>query len=945
MPTRADKQSVGETKDLESTLRDALVENPHDIIALERLGKLAFEKRDYSSATEYYGEAIQSAIDLKQTPSLSLLNPLIEIDVLSGRPFEAIETIQQAIEFHPSNAQLRFDLVGLATMVGLPNEALPTLRWLAQRGQGDADSWLVLADPARVQPDAAMCEKWLAQAGPNGKPNYGLAKIDAENDQWRSVAERLKPVIEAHPDFLPAQSLYGLALFELGELEQLEVWQKNIPSSVRSTPDYFLVAGLWAQHQGKHEQAARAFWEVLKENEAGYAHVLGKLSLSLAALNRSDDLESVSLAITRYSTLRDSMKTFLERSSQSQRDAFHVATALMELGRIWEAEGWARLAVSLPQDRVQEIREVYLSIRSQLAVDTPWQLPEKSIASRLDLRSLATVDWVNDTRVATIKEAWQISEIRFIDQARDRNFIHTCETEPKRVEDGHWIYHTLGGGVSVIDFDLDGWPDLASSMLDGKPMQMNSSPNRLFRNLEGTFVEVGVSSHYLDQGYSQGIAVGDFNNDGFPDLYDANIGTNRMYRNNGDGTFSEVTLDVGLTSEEWTTSVAIADLDGDGIADLYDANYCGGPRPFTERCVSGGHTGTCAPLKFPAELDRVWRGRGDGGFMDVTNDWMDQATPGRGLAISIGAFDERAGLDVYVANDMTSNHLWSARLGTDSMRLDDVGVVRGLGQSGRSVSQASMGIAAGDPDRDGDIDFFVTHFSNDHNTYYEQVASGRWSDRTFAVGLLEPSMKLLAFGTQWCDFDNNASIELIVANGHIDQTSDPEIAFEMPTQVFQRNPSGRWLETPATMLGDYFEHNHVGRSVALLDVDRDRRMDVAITHLYEPVSLLVNDTKVIGNSLGLILKATSGHRDAIGAKITVRVSEQDIVSQLSTGDGYMASNERRVVFGLGASKKADDVSVTWPSGKTESFGSLQVMHDYLLVEGNPSAFQYGDVLQ
>ncbi len=639
------------------------------------------------------------------------------------------------------------------------------------------------------------------------------------------------------------------------------------------------------------------------------------------------------------------MKTYFERGSNSQRAAMQVAEAMMQLGRLWESEGWARLAVTLPDDRLADIGQRYLAIRSKLTVTSPWQSPAMTIANQIDLSDCPLVDWSSTRSEQTAAKQLGSGRFYFEDQAVQRGWVHTCAIASETLKEGHWIYQSVGGGVGVIDFDLDGWPDLAVAMLDGKPLESDSSPNRLFRNLNGRFADFSAPAGYADTGFSQGIAVGDFNDDGFPDMLDANIGSNRLYQNNGDGTFHEVSAQAGLSGQVWTTSAVIADIDGDDFADLFEVNYCSGREPYERPCRNSQGISTCPPLNFEAESDRVWKGVGDGTFVDVTRQWMNQTSAddlmqvaGRGLGVVAGLFDERPGLDLYVANDMTVNHLWSGESKEAGFHLTDLGAIRGLGFNGRSLAQASMGMAAADPDGDGDIDFFLTHFSDDHNTYYEQVGPGLWTDRSYQVGLSEPSMKLLGFGTQWVDFDNNGTLELIVANGHVDDVDRSDVSYYMPPQLFDRDPSGRWTELNRQDLGDYFATEHLGRVLATIDADRDGRTDVAITHLYDPVSLLINGTEDSGPSIGLELKSSRGQRDAIGAIVTMTIGDQKKTSQLTAGDGYMCSNQRRITVGLGGAKQARDVIVTWPSGTVQGFGSLESGRDYLLVEGSDEAF-------
>lgn len=919
----------------EAVLRNRLLRNAVDADAYELLGDIANQRGDEPLSLSMYRESRLGT----PTPSQILLQKLAHAYLRASLVFDSLEVLQELTLRYPDYIQARYELAGLATSIGLPRLAVPSLQWLAQHGQGDAESLIVLADPDLVEPDEELCRKVLARVPEDLRIHYSLARFDAGQLRWREVVQRLEPVVTKLKDFVPAYTLYGRALIELGEDESLVQWSQSRPQGVDQSPAYWLVSGLWAQRQGRHSEAARAFWECLQLEEPGPPEVLNSLILSLNQVDRQQEANKVAQQIFRYSQLRDAIKTHFERDAKSQRTAMGVGVLMTDLGRIWEGEAWARLAISLPEDRIGDAREQYLAIRARLAVDSPWQLPEAKLASQMNLESLPLVSWATPPVIQPEIALGESGRLFFKDEANARGLKHTCAISPAAKTAGHWIYQSLGGGVGVIDFDLDGWPDVAAAMLDGRPLEMDSSPNRLFRNRKGTFVESGLEAGYQDTGFSQGITVGDFNEDGFPDLFDSNIGQNRLYRNNGDGTFKEVAAGAGLSSMVWTTSAAIVDIDGDGFSDLYETNYCRGPEPYQHPCRNQkGQISTCPPLKFEPESDRVWRGVGDGTFVDVSQSWMDQTSLGRGLGVVVGAFDERRGLDLYVANDMSVNHLWSATPLADRFGLTEIGAIRGVGLSGRSTSQASMGIAVGDPDNDGDTDFFLTHFADDHNTYYEQVSPGFWSDRSAVVGLAAPSIKLLGFGTQWCDFDNNGSLELIIANGHVDDVDRVDVSYYMPAQLFERNVDGHWNEYEQE-LGEYFRTNHLGRALATLDVNRDGRMDVAITHLYDPVSLLTNHTQDSGSRITFLLKSTRGARDAIGASVTVTMEQRKVWAQLTAGDGYMCSNERQISFGTGATSTVKDVTVNWPSGVVENFGSLQSNQNHLLIEGAGQAFQ------
>lgn len=922
-------------------IRKALMSNSQDPAALELAGDVAVGRGQIEQALNLYWEAVNHS----EKPPTKLLDRLAELSMQYGNPHGSIDALVLKAQLFPGDQQAKFDLVGLAAMIGRNDLLVEPLRWLSQRGQCDAESLQVLADPQRVQPDEDVCRWALEQSPDDLRAEYGLALLDVKNLDWKTAAKRLERVVDQHPEFIPAYVLYGRALIELGQYSKLPDWHSQAPNDVDKSAQYWVVAGLWAEHRGQYRSAARAFWQALRLDDTGTPESLAALASNLRQFGDIESADLVAEQSQNFSQMRDALKMHLERHGQSQESALKVADAMLGLGRIWEAELWARFAQSLPKDRVDNYKARYNAIRSEMTVKTPWRMPDSIVANKIDLADLPAVDWGTFEQHRADVKTLPAGEIRLSDQATERNYLVPRYSSDS--EQGRWIYQSLGGGVAVIDFDLDGWPDLANAIPNGKPQQLTSAPNLLHRNLAGQFAEVSQASGYVDLSYTNGIAVGDFNSDGFPDLLDANFGQNRLFQNNGDGTWTDVSDAIQIPNNHWSTSAVITDIDGDGIADIFVAAYCESKGPMEIPCKnSEGRLETCSPLRFRAKNDSVYRGALDGTFIDASDQWMSQTTPGRGLGIIAGELDERPGIDLFIANDMTANHFWSGRTqpNGDGFRLSDVGVLRGVGNSGRSLSQASMGMAAGDPDGDGDIDFFLTHFSGDHNTYYEQVAPGLWSDRTFQVGLAQPSFQLLGFGTDWIDLDNNGQVELVIANGHVDNFNRTDIGYAMPPQVFRREAGGRWQLLDRAKLGDYFARDHVGRAMATLDVDRDGRTDFAVTHLDEPASLLINQSKDTGHSIRMSLVATRSHRDAIGTRVTGFVGNTTVHGQLTCGDGYLCSNQRIVAFGTGGEMVIKDVRVTWPSGKTEPFGTLKTGREYLLVEGSKDAHGFAGVI-
>jgi tetratricopeptide (TPR) repeat protein len=794
----------------------------------------------------------------------------------------------------------------------------------------------MLADLNVPQTDQAICEYALKHNPDDLRPRFPLELEKTYEGDFAKAASELSQVTEKHPEFAVAWAHYGRALVELGEDDKLRQWQQQIPSGTEDWAAYWVAAGIWAERNKQPKLAARAFWEAVRIDDC-HGEALTHLAANLGQVDMQEDANQIARRAADVNAMHDSVEALLSWRRNSQQAAIAIAEAMSKLGRPWEAEAWARASIGMTQQLDDQARETHRRMHAKLTSTTPWQLPELSVLTTVDLSDLGEFHWTGDKTVMprTASSGLAAAEIRFADEAALRGLRHICAISKTEPEASLWIYQSNAGGAGVIDYDLDGWPDLYLTVVDGQPLENNSAPNRLYRNLEGRFSDTTTWAGAADRGFSQGVAVGDYDEDGFPDLLVANIGANRLLRNNGDGTFQDVTTEAGLDGNRWTTSVAIADVDSDGIADLFEVNYASGESPFSQTCIDSDvqQPRSCGPLVFQAEGDRAWRGLGDGTFSDATDTWLSDQVPGHGLGLVIGQIDQTDGTDIYVANDMTANHFWSSAGGHGPFALSEQAAVRGLAVNSRSRSQASMGIAIGDGDLDGDLDIFLTHFTSDHNTFYEQINPGTWFDRTSSVGLAQPSTSMLAFGTEWIDADNSGSQELLVANGNVDDFSHQGFPLRMPAQLFVRTPAGVWSERDRKQLGPYFQRHMIGRALVTLDLNRDGLQDAVITHLYDPVAALVNETETESLSIRICLKGRQCARDAIGAIVSANVNGQERVMQLTAGDGFQCSNERCLVLGLGAAKSATDVTVQWPGGPSQTIGDLRGGSDYLVVQG------------
>ncbi|HND51483.1 MAG TPA: VCBS repeat-containing protein, partial [Pirellulaceae bacterium] len=454
---------------------------------------------------------------------------------------------------------------------------------------------------------------------------------------------------------------------------------------------------------------------------------------------------------------------------------------------------------------------------------------------------------------------------------------------------GEFMYEFSGGAAAVLDFDRDGWPDLYLSQGADWPPSADQKRflDQLYRNQgDGRFVEVAGTAGIFENGFSQGVAVGDFDNDGFPDLYVGNIGPNRLFRNNGDGTFDDVTVESGTAGDSWTTSCAMADLNGDGMPDLYVTNYLADDRLFDKPCLMpDGSPRLCTPHEFPAAQDRLYLNLGDGRFVDVTEKVGIKVPDGKGLGVVVGDFDGSGRLGVFVANDAVPNFLFMSDVAykpgeSTPFALSEQAFVAGVAVDGEGRAQACMGVALGDADGDGRLDIFVTNFRNESNTLYvsktpPDATSILFVDDTRRAGLRAPSFEMLGFGTQFLDADLDGREDLVVTNGHVGDLRHHGVEYMMRPQFFRNIGQGRYAELRGDEIGPFFDEKHLGRGLAKWDWNRDGRPDFVVNQLQEPAAILTNETSRPGHFLDVRLSGTRSSRDAIGTRVRAVIAGPD----------------------------------------------------------------------
>ncbi len=501
----------------------------------------------------------------------------------------------------------------------------------------------------------------------------------------------------------------------------------------------------------------------------------------------------------------------------------------------------------------------------------------------------------------------------------------------------------MGAGVALFDYDGDGDLDiylLQGTMLDPRkslkqalfpPPRDHWPGHRLFRNEiipsgKLQFTDVTEQSRLGFEGYGMGVAVGDFDNDGHPDLYVTNVGSNILYRNNGDGTFADVTREAGLDEVRWPTSAAFLDYDRDGNLDLFVANYV----DFTVRgnisCYDKtGAQDYCNPAIYHSLPGRLFRNTGKGKFVDVTVSSGIGAAFGKGLGVVCADFNSDGWTDIFVANDGTESQLWiNQRNGT----FKDLALISGVAYNADGAAQAGMGVTSDDFDNDGDEDLFVTHLAKETNALYVNDGRGSFSDATIQYGLSQTNFSGTGFGTKWFDYDNDGFLDLFVANGSVtlvEALRGKPYPYQQRNQLFH-NESGKFFRDVSLLAGPALQVPGVGRGAAFGDINNDGAIDIVVTNNNGPVQLLLNDVGTRHHWLMIGLRAARGNRFAIGAKVGLfRRGQKPLWRRVHADGSYLSSSDIRVSFGLGDSSAGlESVVVEWPSGEPEIWKDVRI---------------------
>jgi hypothetical protein len=511
----------------------------------------------------------------------------------------------------------------------------------------------------------------------------------------------------------------------------------------------------------------------------------------------------------------------------------------------------------------------------------------------------------------------------------------------------NYILESFGGGAAFLDYDNDGWLDVL--LVRGSTIEnfLNKGGDPIcslyHNNGDGTFTDVTEKSGLgAARGWGMGVAVADYDNDGFKDIFITGFGRNFLFHNQGNGTFVDVTDKAGLRGGGWSTGAAFADYDRDGFLDLYVARYVEfdlrNPPRRNSSCVFQGIEVYCGPTGFVGVPDILYHNNGNGTFTDVTAKAgiTDLQNKYYGLGVTWGDYDNDGWPDILVANDITPRYLWH---NNHDGTFTDQGSMSGVAYDEQGMTQGSMGVDFGDYDNDGWLDITETNFSHEPKELYHNLHNGLFEDMTYPSGIGDISYYYLSWGTQFIDYDNDGWLDIFTVNGHVYPEMDRPntgTTFSQRPLLFHNKGNGTFEEVGGSS-GEDMKKKYTARGAAFGDFDNDGDIDVLVNNIDSHPTLFRNDGGNRLNWVEIKLIGTRSNRDAIGARLTLRAGGLRMIREIKAGGSFASSSDPRAHFGLGNATKVDSLEIRWPSGTVETLKDLPVNKFFTLIEGKSAS--------
>jgi tetratricopeptide (TPR) repeat protein len=923
----------------ESLLREALIESPEDLDSVLLLARLEARKQHFNQAASLLLDFIEQHPETRDRLETQAAGFIYQ----SGDYLKSIQLLQGVVQRNPRQPEIRRRLAETLNSRGFRFDANEHLRVLCSQTTLSLRELIGLTNPTLT---------WVTFGE---KPDIndtdlvtrsGVLNVVAALRYRGDVREALEvlqqsPLLkQRHP---AAVAMRGWLLATNQQTQQLRAWAANAERSCRRYPAYWMGIGNLLMHDAP--DAAAGCWVEALRREPNCLEAATGLVQALKLAKRDDEAQR---AEARKLDIESSQLLAYQIGSEEQLHpemSTEMGRLLESMGRPMESLAWQETLFAIGAPNSSQLASIR-AYKQRLRSTDPNGQDESVIVCGLDRASLpdpaAAIAKLRSSEQPLRPKPPPSSNrdlpkpqppvFRNVASQRGIHFRHLNSQRPVTKE--FRLYEALGSGVACLDFDLDGNLDLYFAQAGCTPPDGTATEtDALYRGLANRFRDVSLNAGITDRQYTQGVTCGDWNQDGLPDVFIGNLGVNRLLINQGDGSFRDVTENANITDSQWqrgmeTMSVAIADVTGDALPDLVEINYVDDKQVFApiEYNEQGQPIILPGPNHFRHAIDRVFETTAEGRLKTSSFGKQDDAA-NTGLGLLITDLDGQPGNEVFVANDQNENQLWKRR--DDGWTNKALGLGVALGTGGKPF--ACMGIAVNDFDRNGRPDLHVTNFVDECSNLFMQQTSGAFLDRAIAFELDQSTVKMVGFGTQAIDYDNNTTADLVIGNGHIEDYRNKGKAFRMPPQILGRD-GNRFVEM--NVGGDRFWNtSQLSRAVAVADWNRDGRVDVVMTDLLEPVALLENRTESKSHWLQLELVGRSSERDAVGTNVTVLTDSLSQFQVSQTGDGYLCKNEAVLFFGLGEQESVDAITVRWPSGSTQRFEDLNADQRVLLIEG------------
>ncbi len=863
--------------------------------------------------SEHALEVIQELPEFRTDPRL--LTMAAQFALAVPRLAAARGFLEQALEISPEHDEAVRMLIGLEGNLLNVQKVRTLIAGLDRRNKATAEDVFLFCSGSRVSYDRYENVKRLEPAWRNEPDQGEIAYALINNYLAMNRLADARRVIDTAAQTASNSWLISLAVAELAvisdDFQQAAESLLKINSQGAKSANYWIVLGRVLKKQGAFAAAVQAYQNAAQlapfDPEPIYA--LSRLLIETAP-EEAERLKQETRLLQQLSVQVEAVVTLASFEEAVERFPL-IVEKLIDAGAFREAKvclDWLKSEGYRSRDATAQNERLMQLTPALPAVLVP---PSTLGLSVVDTSSLAHGP----------SDAVETHDlISFVDATEDLQvpFQYVSPSDARTT-----ILTSLGGGVAAFDIDCDGAVDLFFPQGGSLPgtTELSTETDCLIRRRQDVFVDSSAAAIPVVRGYSHGTAAGDVNSDGFSDLLITNFGMNQLLLNNGDGTFSDATVAFGMGATEWSVSSAFEDFDNDGDLDVYVVNYLTIDVQEMEACTDERST-PCGPLNVPACQDRLYENLSNGRFRDVTQSSGIVVPDGKGLGVVVRDFDGDGRKDVFVGNDTTHNRLFFNQSADRQLSFQEASVSAGVAVGGDGKSEACMGIASADLDSNGFPEIFATNFEGETNTLYTNMGGRTFVDSTEAMELGRSSYTMMGWGTQFLDIDDDSMLDLVVLNGHLHNDS-------MLAQIYLQKNSR--FNAPSSYQGDYFNDEWLGRALAVADLNGDARPDLIATHRTGEPRVLLNQSGT-QQRFAIRLVATNSHRHALGAKVVVESGDSVVTRTLTSGGGYLTTNERALWFVVPESGVIDRLSIEWPSGHRQQIRNLSPQTNSVVVE-------------